>query len=87
MMKTVPAKKLRTQSGALLEELKKERTTLLTDSQGRRAAYLVDPATFDSLQTRMRLLEGLARGERAIREGRTVTHAQAKKRLSRWLKG
>lgn len=30
--------------------------------------------------------EGLARGERAIAEGRTVTHAQAKQRLARWLK-
>jgi predicted transcriptional regulator len=34
----------------------------------------------------MKLLEGIARGEKAIEEGRTVTHAQAKQRLSRWLK-
>ncbi len=32
------------------------------------------------------LLEGLARGERALAKGRVVSHAQAKKRLSRWLK-
>jgi hypothetical protein len=31
------------------------------------------------------LLEGIARGEKAIEEGRTVSHTQAKKRLARWL--
>ncbi|MHB9111007.1 MAG: type II toxin-antitoxin system prevent-host-death family antitoxin, partial [Thermoleophilia bacterium] len=32
------------------------------------------------------LLEGIARGEKAIEEGRTLSHAQAKKRMARWLK-
>jgi hypothetical protein len=32
------------------------------------------------------LLEGIARGEKAIEDGRTVTHAQAKQRMARWLK-
>lgn len=32
------------------------------------------------------LLKGIARGERAIEEGRVLTHAQARKRLARWLK-
>lgn len=35
---------------------------------------------------RVALIEGIARGERAIREGRTLTEAQAKQRLARWLK-
>jgi predicted transcriptional regulator len=34
----------------------------------------------------MTLLEGIARGERAMEEGRTLTHAQAKQRMARWLK-
>jgi predicted transcriptional regulator len=29
---------------------------------------------------------GIARGERAIEEGRTVSHAEAKRRMERWLK-
>lgn len=32
------------------------------------------------------LLEGIAGGEKAVEDGRVVTHAQAKRRLSRWLK-
>jgi len=38
------------------------------------------------LMSRMNILEGIARGERAIKEGRTFSNAQAKDRLSKWLK-
>ena len=31
-------------------------------------------------------LGGIARGEKAIEDGRTVTHSQAKQRMARWLK-
>jgi hypothetical protein len=34
----------------------------------------------------MILLVGIARGEKAVEEGRTLIHAQAKKRMNRWLK-
>jgi predicted transcriptional regulator len=29
--------------------------------------------------------QGIARGEDAVNEGRTVSHAEAKRRMSRWL--
>jgi len=32
------------------------------------------------------LLEGIARGEKAVEEGRVLTHAQAEKRMARYLK-
>jgi PHD/YefM family antitoxin component YafN of YafNO toxin-antitoxin module len=50
------------------------------------AAYLVEAKSYEAMQKRLRLLEGLARGEKAAAEGRIVTHARAKKRLARWLK-
>lgn len=50
------------------------------------AAYLVEAKSYEAMQKRLRLLEGLARGEKAVAEGRVVTHARAKKRLARWLK-
>jgi hypothetical protein len=34
----------------------------------------------------MSLLEGIPRGEKAVEEGCMITHAQAKKRMNRWLK-
>jgi hypothetical protein len=33
-----------------------------------------------------KLLEGIARGEMAIRENRVLSHKQARKRMKRWLK-
>jgi len=33
-----------------------------------------------------RLIEGITRGETAIRDGRVLSHDEAKKKLKRWLK-
>lgn len=35
---------------------------------------------------RISILEGISRGELAIAEGRVVPHADARKRMARWLK-
>jgi len=53
---------------------------------GKPAAYLVDVESFEANSRRMQLLEGLARGEKAFSEGRVLSHAEAKKKMSRWLK-
>jgi PHD/YefM family antitoxin component YafN of YafNO toxin-antitoxin module len=50
------------------------------------AAYLVEAKSYEAMTKRLRLLEGLARGEKAIVEGRIVSHSRAQKRLARWLK-
>jgi hypothetical protein len=42
--------------------------------------------SYELQQERMTVLEGIARGEMAIAEGRTLSHAQAGKRLGKWLK-
>ena len=49
------------------------------------SVYLVDVDQFEQIQKKLMLLEGLARGEKAILEGRVVSHADAKKRMARWL--
>jgi prevent-host-death family protein len=64
----------------------RDRQPILITQHGVPSAILVDVATFESMQRRMSLLEGIARGERAIDEGRTVSHAEAKRRMGRWLK-
>ena len=38
------------------------------------------------MQQRMTVLEGMARGEQAIAEGRVVTHAHARMSLAKWMK-
>jgi predicted transcriptional regulator len=34
----------------------------------------------------MRILEGIAKGEQAIREGRVCSNEEAKEKFSKWLK-
>ena len=48
--------------------------------------YLVDVESYEKLQARITLLEGIARGESAIDDGRTLSNAQARKKMARWLK-
>lgn len=84
-MKTQLVTTLKRHATEILSELVEDRSPVLITQHGIPTAYLVDVATFEALQHRMRILEGIARGERAIREGRTSTHAQAKQRLKRWL--
>lgn len=85
-MRTELVTTLKRQATELLADLERDRQPILITQHGLPSAYLVDVATYESLQRRMTLLEGIARGERAIEEGRTATHAEAKRRMSRWLK-
>jgi prevent-host-death family protein len=85
-MKTQLVTTLKRNATKILTELVKDRSPVLITQHGIPTAYLVDVDTFEALQNRMRVLEGIARGERAIQEGRISTHAQAKRRLKRWLK-
>jgi len=84
-MKTELVTTLKRQATRLIAELQAERSPLLITEHGRPAAYLVDVKTFEQQQRRIRVLEGIARGERAVQEKRVLTHDQAKKRLKRWL--
>ena len=73
-------------AGELLADIEKDGAPILITQHGLPAAYLVDVEAYDALQQRIGLLEGIARGEKAIEDGRVVTHAKAKQRMSRWLK-
>ena len=85
-MRTELVTTLKRHATELLSELEWDKEPILITQHGVPSAYLVDVESYDLLQRRMTLLEGIARGEKAIEEGRTVTHAQAKQRLARWLK-
>lgn len=69
----------------VLKDIKRQKTPLLITQNGRPAAYLMDVTTYQRLENRMRILEGIARGETAILEGRTLSHSEAKRRMKRWL--
>ena len=84
-MKTELVTTLKRQATKILAELHESREPVLITEHGKPSAYLVDYEDYESLRERMRLLEGIARGETAVLEGRTVSHADARKRMARWL--
>jgi prevent-host-death family protein len=85
-MRTELVTTLKRQATELLSELVQDRQPILITQHGVPSAYLVDVESFDKLRERVRLLEGIARGERAVQEGRVVSHAKAKSQMARWLK-
>jgi prevent-host-death family protein len=85
-MRTELVTTLKRRATEILSELENEKAPILITQYGKPAAYLIDVQTYDDLQRQLEILRGIARGERAVEEGRTVPHAEAKKRMARWLK-
>jgi len=84
-MRTELVTTLKRKATEIIAELERDRVPLLITQHGRPAAYLVDVETYEKLNLRIALLEGIARGERALEQGRVVSHTEAKKRMARWL--
>ncbi|MEI9898357.1 MAG: type II toxin-antitoxin system Phd/YefM family antitoxin [Chthoniobacter sp.] len=84
-MRTELVTTLKRKATEILADLEAHQDPVLITQHGKPAAYLVAVEKYETLNQRLNLLEGIARGERAIEEGRVVTHAEAKKRLARWL--
>ena len=84
-MRTELVTTLKRKATEIIAGLEQEPDAVLITQHGRPAAYLIGVAKYSALNQRLRILEGIARGERAIEEGRIVSHAQAKKRMARWL--
>ncbi len=85
-MRTELVTTLKRKASDLLSDIERDREPILITQHGLPSAYLVDVETYHKAQQRMSLLEGIARGERAVGEGRLVSQAGARVRLSRWLK-
>ena len=85
-MRTELVTTLKRQATELITELGRDREPILITQHGLPSAYLIDVESFEAMQRRMSILEGIARGERAIEEGRSTTHREAKKKMARWLR-
>lgn len=72
-MRTELVTTLKRQATALLSELGRNKEPILITQHGVPRAYLVDVETYETLQQRMALFEGIARGEKAVEEGRTLS--------------
>lgn len=77
---------LKRQATKILAELHDSKEPVLITEHGKPSAYLVDIEDYEMMQNRMEILDGLARGESAILENRIYTQAEAKDKMSKWLK-
>lgn len=84
-MRTELVTTLKRKATEIIADLENERGPVLITQHGRPAAYLVDVETYERTHRRLAVLEGIARGERAIEEGRVLTQSEARKRMARWL--
>lgn len=77
---------LKRQATRLLKEVREGQEPILITEHGRPSAYLIDVESFEKEKEKLKLFEGLARGEEAIRRGRTLNQKEAKERLKKWLR-
>ena len=84
-MKTELVTTLKRQATRVLADLHRSGEPVLITEHGRPSAYLVDVDSYEFNNNRMKLLEGIARGERAIFEKRTFSQVEAKRKMKKWL--
>ncbi len=84
-MKTELVTTLKRQATKILADLHESREPVLITEHGKPSAYLVDVNEFEFMQNRLRILDGIARGETAILENRIHEHLQAKDLMRKWL--
>ncbi|PYF83227.1 MULTISPECIES: type II toxin-antitoxin system Phd/YefM family antitoxin [Marinomonas] len=85
-MRTEVVTTLKRQATKLLADLRESKEPILITEHGQPSAYLLDVVDYELMVQRMKILEGIAKGEQAIREGRTMDMSQAKEKMSKWLK-
>lgn len=77
---------LKRQATRILSDLHVSKEPILITEHGQPSAYLVDVDDFELMQRRMQILEGVARGEQAIREGKVISNKAATDKMQKWLK-
>jgi len=85
-MKTELVTTLKRQATKILADLRQSKEPVLITEHGQPSAYLIDVDDYEMMQNRIKILEGIARGETAIREGRILSNSKAKEKMSRWLR-
>ena len=85
-MRTEVVTTLKRQATKLLADLHESKEPILITEHGKPSAYLLDVGDYELMLDRMKVLEGIAKGEQAIREDRIMNMAQAKENMNKWLK-
>lgn len=85
-MKVELVTSLKRQATKILADLRDTKEPVLITEHGKPSAYLVDVTDYEFMQNRLSILEGIARGERAVADGRVMSQTDARDKMSKWLK-
>ena len=85
-MKTELVTTLKRHATKILADLHISKEPVLITEHGKPSAYLVDYEDYEQMQNRICILEGIARGEKAVFEGRVFSQLEAEEKMSKWLK-
>ena len=81
-MKVELVTSLKRQATKILADLHDTKEPVLITEHGKPSAYLIDVEDYEFMQNRLAILEGIARGERALADGKVVSHQDAKDRIA-----
>ena len=84
-MKTELVTTLKRQATRVLADLHNSEEPVLITEHGKPSTYLVDVDSYEFTQNRLKILEGISRGERAILEKRTFSQDEARRKMKKWL--
>lgn len=84
-MRTELLTTLKRKATEVISQLATDQEPVLITQHGLPAAYLIDVQMYEGMQSRLTLLEGIARGEKAILEKRVLSNREARQRMARWL--
>ena len=85
-MRTELVTTLKRKATDLISEITEKHEPIMITQHGVPAAYLIDVESYQRMEARVKMLEGIAVGEKAVSEGRIIPHSEAKKKMTRWLK-
>jgi prevent-host-death family protein len=85
-MKVELVTSLKRQATKILADLHHTKEPVLITEHGKPSAYLIDVDDYEFMQNRLAILEGIARGERALADGKAFSHDEAKYKMTKWLK-
>ena len=81
-----PVTVLKTKSAELIRKVRESGQPIVITQNGKPTAVLQDVESFQRQRTALLLLKYLARGDRELRQGMGISHAQAKRHFDATLK-
>ncbi len=85
-MKVELVTSLKRHATRILADIHETKEPVLITEHGKPSAYLVDVDDYEFMQNRLAILEGISRGERALTDGKVISHDEARDKMSKWLK-